>query len=232
MVAGDQVTDFGRDGQVSFDGQLFTGKGRYFSVLTANASFEFEINSDTITTDNLTAPFHVNSGNAIGFTVADTGLVFQLNELPRPTDRIAVGIRGINANKLGYQEFRDRIAEAINGQGSQVMRGGFLNEVKTGQSSDLFNDPGNAHSITQEAILQVAKLRGFLGAVQADSIEPNITSLGVSIENLSASLSDLRDLDFAEETANFTKTQILFQSGIAVLASANLIPQSILTLLG
>jgi flagellin len=82
------------------------------------------------------------------------------------------------------------------------------------------------------SINQVSKLRGFLGAVTADSIEPNINQLQVHIENLSASLSTIRDLDFAEETANFTKTQILFQSGIAVLASANLIPQSILTLLG
>jgi flagellin len=232
LQAGDQITDFGRDAEISFEGQLFTGKGRRFSVLTANASFEFVINADNVTTDDSSIPTLVNNGSAISFTVANTGLVFQLNELPLPTDRISVGVRGINVNRIGFEPFRDRVAEAINGQQTQLTRGGFLNEIRTGQGSDLFNDPGNAHAITKEAISNVAKLRGFLGAVQADAIEPNIVSLGVSIENLSASLSDLRDLDFAEETANFTKTQILFQSGIAVLASANLIPQSILTLLG
>jgi len=53
----------------------------------------------------------------------------------------------------------------------------------------------------------------------------------VAIENLQTAESIIRDLDFAEETSNFTRTQILFQAGTAVLASANLIPQNVLTLL-
>jgi flagellin len=232
LGAGDQVADFGRNGQVSFEGQLFTGRGRNFSILTANASFEFEIDPDDVTTDNSSVPTIVHGGSAISFTVANTGLVFQLNELPRPTDRLSVGLRGVNVNRLGFEPFRDRIGEAIAGYAAQLNKGGFLNEVKTGQGSDLFNNPGNAHAIINRAVNDVTTLRGYLGAVQADAIEPNVVSLGVSIENLSASLSDLRDLDFAEETASFATKQILFQSGIATLATANLIPQSILALLG
>ncbi|MHC4606849.1 MAG: flagellin N-terminal helical domain-containing protein [Planctomycetota bacterium] len=232
LGAGDQVADFGLDGQVSFEGQVFTGRGRHFSILAANASFEFEIDPDDVTTDDSTVPVLVNGGNAVGFTVASTGLVFQLNELPRPTDRLSIGIQGVNISRLGFEPFRDRIAEAIGDFSAQVDKGGYLSEVKTGQGSDLFNDPGNAHAIIGRAIGDMTRLRGFLGAVQADTIEPNIVSLGVNIENLSASLSDLRDLDFAEETANYTKTQVLFRSGISVIAAANVMPQSALRLLG
>jgi flagellin len=53
----------------------------------------------------------------------------------------------------------------------------------------------------------------------------------VAVENITRSESTIRELDFAADTAQFTKTQILFQAGTAVLASANLIPQTILSLL-
>ena len=163
--------------------------------------------------------------------MGNTGLVFQLNELALPTDRLSVGIEGISTNRLGFEQVRDRVAEADNGFAAQVQSGGFLSTIRTGQGNDLSQNAANASAIIKAASTQVASLRGFLGAVQAGSIEPNIDSVNIAIENLSASLSGLRDLNFAEETANFTKTQILFQSGIAVMASANLIPQSILTLL-
>ena len=77
----------------------------------------------------------------------------------------------------------------------------------------------------------IASLRGYLGAVQTNTIEPNVNTWRVAIDNLSASLSNLRDLDFAAETSEFIRSQSLFQSNIAVLASANLIPQSILKML-
>jgi len=108
----------------------------------------------------------------------------------------------------------------------QVLKGGFLTTVKTGGGNDLFQSPGNAGEIIRAAINQVASLRGFLGAVVADSIEPNIRSVSVEIENLSASLSTIRDLDFAEETAAFIRNQVLVQSSLAVLANAAATPQA------
>ena len=110
--------------------------------------------------------------------------------------------------------------------------GGTLNSIITGNGNDLFEDPTNAARIVSSSVLQVAKVRGYLGAVTADALTPNINALSVAVESLSASLSDLRDVDFAEETSSFTRSQILFQSGIGVLASANTLPQSVLQLLG
>ncbi|MBI4586645.1 MAG: flagellin, partial [Planctomycetes bacterium] len=85
--------------------------------------------------------------------------------------------------------------------------------------------------IVDLAIDQVSDIRSYVGAFQKQTIESNIASLSVTAGNLSASLSDIKDLDFAEETAEFTRTQILFQAGTAVLAQANTIPQAVLTLL-
>ena len=62
-------------------------------------------------------------------------------------------------------------------------------------------------------------------------LEHTIANLGVSQENLSASESRIRDVDVAQEMVNFTKLQILSQSGTSMLAQANQAPQSVLSLL-
>jgi flagellin len=72
--------------------------------------------------------------------------------------------------------------------------------------------------------------RGSLGAVQ-NRFESVVASQQVAAENLSASKSRIEDADFAAETAALTKAQILQQSGIAMLAQANAIPQNVLALL-
>jgi flagellin len=58
-----------------------------------------------------------------------------------------------------------------------------------------------------------------------------VSNLASSYENLSAANSRIRDVDVAQETANMTKAQILSQAGLAVLAQANQLPQSALSLL-
>ena len=58
-----------------------------------------------------------------------------------------------------------------------------------------------------------------------------ITSLQTTTENLTASRSRIQDADFAAETANLTRNQVLQQAGIAILAQANAQPNSVLALL-
>lgn len=77
----------------------------------------------------------------------------------------------------------------------------------------------------------VTSLRNDLGAFQ-NRMEHTINNLGVSVENLSAAESRIRDADMAAEMTNFTKHQILTQSATAMLAQANMRPQSVLQLLG
>ena len=72
--------------------------------------------------------------------------------------------------------------------------------------------------------------RATLGAYQ-NRFEHTVNNLNVAVENLSASESQIRDTDMASEMTNFTKNQILVQAGTAMLAQANQVPQSVLSLL-
>jgi len=89
----------------------------------------------------------------------------------------------------------------------------------------------NAIQVIDAAISQISKTRADIGSFQRNNIESSVRSLGVAKENLTATESQIRDLDVASEITNFTKLQILQQSGLSVLAQANASPQSVLQLL-
>jgi flagellin len=81
------------------------------------------------------------------------------------------------------------------------------------------------------AIQRVSQQRGDLGAFQ-NRLAFTIRSLENAVENVSASESSIRDADIAEEVSAFTRAQILVQSGTALLAQANVLPQNALSLFG
>ena len=92
-------------------------------------------------------------------------------------------------------------------------------------------DVDSALDIIDAAIKQVSGERSKLGAVQ-NRLEHTIANLDNAAENLQAAESRIRDVDMAQEMMNFTKFQILQQASTAMLAQANLAPQSVLQLLG
>jgi flagellin len=79
-------------------------------------------------------------------------------------------------------------------------------------------------------VQNVATQRARYGALQ-NRFETTVKSLMTSSENMSASRSRIQDADFASETANLTRAQILQQAGIAMLSQANALPQQVLSLL-
>jgi flagellin len=81
------------------------------------------------------------------------------------------------------------------------------------------------------AIQSVATSRGTLGTTQ-NRLTVTLTNLSNMHENLSAANSRIKDVDVAEESASMTRSQILQQAGVAVLAQANSLPQSALSLIG
>ena len=87
-----------------------------------------------------------------------------------------------------------------------------------------------ALSIVDAAISQVSLQRAKFGALQ-NRFSSTVSNLQTTTENLSAANSRIKDADFAVETANLTRSQILQQAGTAMLAQANSIPQNVLTLL-
>ena len=105
-----------------------------------------------------------------------------------------------------------------------------LNSLKSAQS--LVNgDFKGAIEVIDRAIDDVTNLRGQLGAFQANTLESGLNSLRVAQENLTAAESTIRDVDFASESASFTRNNILVQAATAMLAQANQMPQNVLKLL-
>jgi len=148
------------------------------------------------------------------FAITGGGALFQLGPQVSSNQQINIGISSVAANKLGDGDV------------------GFLTDIVTGGSSTLVGGKaGTASQILERAINQVAVLRGRLGAFEKNTIQTNMNSLSVALENVTASESSIRDADFATETANLTRAQILTQAGTSVLATANSTPQSVLSLL-
>lgn len=94
-------------------------------------------------------------------------------------------------------------------------------------------DSGANAAITSidNAIDAVSSTRSTLGATQ-NRLEHTVANLSVAVENLSASESRVRDTDMAAEMVTFTRHQIMVQAGTAMLAQANQVPSSVLSLLG
>ncbi|MCP4606268.1 MAG: flagellin FliC [Proteobacteria bacterium] len=86
-------------------------------------------------------------------------------------------------------------------------------------------------AIIDAAISDVSNIRGDLGAIQ-NRLSITVTNLATQRENLSAANSRIRDVDVASETVNLTRSQILMQAGVAVLAQANQLPAMALSLIG
>ena len=87
-----------------------------------------------------------------------------------------------------------------------------------------------ALKIIDSALASVNSQRASFGALQS-RFETAVNNLQTSAENMSASRSRIQDADFASETANLSRSQILQQAGTAMVAQANQLPQGVLSLL-
>jgi flagellin len=149
------------------------------------------------------------------FAITGGGSLFQLGPRVNTNQQENIGVKSMQANKLGNRSV------------------GFLSELMDGQRLSLRSERfQEASDVINEVIDQVAVLRGRLGAFERNTLQPNIGQLQITSENLSASESVIRDTDFAEETTELTRAQILVQAGNSILAIANAQQQNVLTLLG
>ena len=103
-------------------------------------------------------------------------------------------------------------------------------ENVTGIDVSTADGANNALAVIDAALTQVNSIRGALGAVQNRMIS-TISNLSAGVTNISSARSQIQDTDFAAETANLTRSQILQQAGVAMLAQANQLPQLVLSLL-
>jgi flagellin len=88
----------------------------------------------------------------------------------------------------------------------------------------------NALKVIDKAITDVSTAQGAIGNFETNILQTNVSSLTTQQTNLSASLSTIQDTNVAQEMTNFTKLQILEQTGMAMLSQANQAPGNVLSL--
>lgn len=150
--------------------------------------------------------------NTLNFTISGGGALFQLGGDVVSDQQARMGIDSLSTSSLGGPTGR-------------------LYQLGSGQDMSLTADIASAGLVVSEVINKVTSLRGRLGAFQSTTLESNEQSLTDTIGNLTEAESVIRDTDFAKETAQLTRSQILVQSGTSVLGIANQNPQNVLKLL-
>lgn len=138
-----------------------------------------------------------------------------------PVNIIRLNFDRINTSTLGLGLGRAS-DESIESTGVYMSEGDVTDSKKRAQVSINKID---------DAISKVSEFRADMGA-QQNRLYSTIANLAIQSENYSAANSRIRDTDFAEETAKYAQSNILKQSGVAVLAQANQSPQAALRLLG
>lgn len=196
----------GTDVVGTINGEAATGAG---AKLTAAAGTSYAGTIVTLTTAGATA----TGNHAAAISVTHGSLNFQIG--PYAADSVSVNIANMSANTLGIT------ASTPNG----------LMDLKTGGSGALISNPLGALATIDQALTDATTAAASLGAFQIDTLTPKSAINRVARENVSTALSNLRDVDVAQATADLTKEQILVQAATAVLAQANAAPQSALTLL-
>lgn len=193
--------DTGQDATATVNGALTVGDG--LSIKLTTSTLDMDLTLDESFGDK-----------SKSFAITGGGALFQIGSKVTAQQQVSIGIQSVAASKLGNSDI------------------GYLNDLVTGGTSTLVSgETQSASRILEEAIKQVAVMRGRLGAFEKNTLDTSMNSQQVALENVTSSESQIRDSDFATETANLTRAQILQQAGTSVLATANSTPQQVLRLL-
>jgi flagellin len=194
--------DIGTDANVTINGAAADVNGLQVSYRDAGLDVSL----------NIAANF--DKPTSTTFYVTGGGANFQLGSQVNATNQASIGIQSVSTGDLG---------DSFNG---------YLSSIGSGGANDLSSDNlSTAQNILDSAITQVSSLRGRLGAFETFTIGSTVSSLGVAYENVSAAESAIMDTNFASETSNLTRDQILSQAATTVLSQANQQPDQVLSLL-
>ncbi|HOB75268.1 MAG TPA: flagellin [Phycisphaerae bacterium] len=205
VTGGSSATkDYGQDVEATVNGIKAITKGLNVSVRSASLNIDATLSAWVASRPNQTRTFTINGGGA-NFSIAPTQGVNAM---------ASIGIQSVATGNLGSQGL------------------GFLSSLGSGQANQLSEGKfETAQRIIREASSQVASLRGRLGAFQKNTLTSAMNSLKVTLENVTAAESAIRDTDFALETSRLTRAQILVNSSTTTLQQANAMPQNALALL-
>lgn len=206
VSATNAVRDDGQDIGAALNGIAARGKGLEVSISSDALDISVTVDSTTGATP----------GSLNAMTITGGGAKFNLGTDVTLANQVRLGLPNVAARNLGNNAL------------------GFLSDVGTGGSLTIVDTANvdSAQQVVGKAIDQVSKLRGRLGAFQGTVVQSTIRSLNIALENTSAAESLIRDTDFAKETAELTRSQILVAASSNVLALANASSQSVLSLIG
>ncbi len=158
---------------------------------------------------------------AVNAKTGDTGITAEVN-----TTTGAVAFSSWKEGKVGDQITSTLAGGTLTNTAIAATDSKFVDDLDI----STFSGAQKALQIVDKALTSVNSARADLGAIQ-NRFTSVVANLQTSSENLAASRSRIRDTDFAKETAELTRTQILQQAGTAMLAQANQVPQNVLSLL-
>lgn len=194
----------GADMEATINGTKASAAGRDLTVSTSTLKMDVSLNKV------------VSAGDSVQFTITGGGAVFQIGPDVVTNQQIRISLPSVNTASLG---------------GST----GYLYELRSGDTADLITSDESrrkADKIIDEAILSVSRVRGRLGTIQRCTLEPAINSLQDMLVEITKAEADISNADFAEESSNLTRAQILVQAASQALSIANQLPQYAASLLG
>ena len=218
------------------------GKSPIYSISAFNLELNRSIGSIITDSDEISGllpGLSIKFDNTLGLRLdpqPPTGTVNPLVSFgwPSPDERPALSLSGVAASFFIHVAPRGFNLQIGANQGQTIRS--FIEDMSAGAlgvEGLLIVDGSLAEeaiSIVDVAMQRVSSQRSRLGAIQ-NRLESTIRNLDVAAENLTASESRIRDVDVAAETMTSTRNQILLQAGVAALAQANQLPQSVLQLL-
>ena len=152
------------------------------------------------------------AGDVLGFRISGGGALMQLGPKAVWSQQIRVGIQSVHSTALGGES-------------------GTLSQLKTDEQYSLLKDTKTAFRIIQETTVQITAMRGRLGAIQRSQIEMNMDHMTDLITIETEARSNIADVDFAAESTEFARQQLLMQSAVTVLQQSGQMRQLLLSLL-
>ncbi len=206
--------DEGRDVSALINGNVASGDGLNISIGSPSLALKLDLAESYATDPSLAVST---------FDITGGGSLYQLGPSVNALQQSNIGIQSTAAEALGGV-FKNGVSH-------------FLSSLQTGKANslaaaDASRDYSTLSEIVEASIDEISILRGRLGAFERNVLEANSRSLQGAFENLTASQSLIRDADFAAESSELTRAQILQSSGTTVLSLANQQSQQVLQLLG
>ncbi len=197
-------------------GQTLTAVGALF---TANTPAATKAATDALATGTKAVTFTAATKTSVQAT-ADKAVAAAGDSASKEA-----GLKAVNAAATSTNGYADRV---VNGELRTVAATGF--DVLSGTVDATGTTDGSPLADIDAAIKSVDTQRSILGASQ-NRFESTITNLNNTVNNLSDARSRIQDSDYATEVSNMSRAQILQQAGSSVLAQANQVPQTMLSLL-